>query len=99
MKWEDVWRPRKFGGLGIGHFKEINSAILGKWLWRFSCEEGNVWQSIIWHKYGVEPNGWDCLGCVSPSISLLWKRVIFLFPLFLPRIRFIIGDGNFFFLE
>lgn len=33
MKWEDVCRPKEFGCLGIGHLKEGNSALLGKWLW------------------------------------------------------------------
>lgn len=88
VKWADVCRPKDWGGSGIGHFQEKNYALLGKWLWRFSCEKDRLWQSIIRNKYGSDPNGWDCSSRISPPMPLLWKHVISLISLFLPYVRF-----------
>lgn len=82
------------GGLGLGHIRERNWALLGKWLWRFSLERDSVWQSIILNKYGRAPNGWECSSQVSPSMSLLWRDIIRLIPLFFPFIHFIVGNGK-----
>lgn len=30
------------GGLGLGRLRERNVALLGKWLWKFSVEEGSL---------------------------------------------------------
>lgn len=60
MNWEVVCHPKENGGLGIGHLKEKNLALLRKWLWRFFNENDGLWQSIIHNKYGIDQNGWDC---------------------------------------
>lgn len=94
VKWEDVCRPKEFGGLGIGYLKERNSALLGKWLWRFFNEESNLWQSIICHKYGMDSNGWDSSRNISLSMSLLCRQIIRLYPLFIPHVWLIVGNGD-----
>jgi len=93
VKWEDVCRLKEYGGLGIGHLRERNLALLGKWLWCFFNENNSLWQSIIRKKYGMDPNGWDSSRCVSPSMSLLWRQIILLYPLFISHVRLIVGDG------
>lgn len=57
-------------------------------------EQGSVWQSVILSKYGRAPNGWECSSQVSPFMSLLWRGIIRLIPLFLPFIRFVVGNGK-----
>lgn len=57
VKWEDVYRLKVFGGLGIRHLNKKNIALLRKWLWRFSNGESSLWHSIIHKKYGFDPNG------------------------------------------
>lgn len=42
VNWEVVSRRKQFRGLGIGHLKERNVALLSKWLWRFSNERGSL---------------------------------------------------------
>lgn len=60
MKWEVVLKDKEQGGLGLGRLKERNLALLGKWLWRFSMDQGSLWHSIILSRYGQDGNGWDC---------------------------------------
>lgn len=57
VNWKDVCRPKLLGGLGIGHIKEINLVLIGKWHWRFSTELDNLWHSTILGKYGINSNG------------------------------------------
>ncbi|XP_057734865.1 uncharacterized protein LOC130950385 [Arachis stenosperma] len=39
VRWEVVQAPKKLGGLGVGDAMIRNTALLFKWLWRFSKEE------------------------------------------------------------
>lgn len=94
VKWDNVCRPKEFGGLGIGHLNERNVAILGKWLWRFFNEVDSLWQSLIYNKYGMGPNGWDCSHRPSHSMSLIWRQVIKIYPLFLSHIRLVVDNGK-----
>ena len=38
VNWAKVCRPLQVGGLGIRHLGSFNSALLGKWLWRYGME-------------------------------------------------------------
>nr|GEU33781.1 DNA helicase [Tanacetum cinerariifolium] len=35
------------GGLGLGHLKDKNTSLLGKWKWRFLNEDNALWESIV----------------------------------------------------
>ncbi|RVW35813.1 putative ribonuclease H protein [Vitis vinifera] len=59
IRWEVVSRPREMGGLGFGKTSMRNSALLGKWLWRFPRERSGLWHKVIASIYGTHPNGWD----------------------------------------
>lgn len=87
-------RPKEFRERGIDHLRERNLELLGKWLWRFFDENGSLWQSIIRNKYGVDSNGWDFSHNMSPNMSLLWSQITKLYPLFLPHIQLVVGNGK-----
>ena len=38
VKWSQVCKPKKGGGLGIRALKKLNSTLLGKWLWKIGDE-------------------------------------------------------------
>lgn len=38
VRWFEVCKPKELGGLGMGCLKERNTALLGKWFWRFLVE-------------------------------------------------------------
>jgi len=40
------------GGLGIRRLGNFNSALLGKWLWRYGMETDALWRKVIEAKYG-----------------------------------------------
>ncbi|CAN1778684.1 Putative ribonuclease H protein At1g65750 [Linum perenne] len=42
IAWEVVKAPRSKGGLGFQDLKSLNTALLGKWAWRFAVER-NAW--------------------------------------------------------
>jgi hypothetical protein len=40
VKWKDVCRPKKDGGLGIRDLQVMNISLLAKWRWKL-LEEGD----------------------------------------------------------
>lgn len=40
VRWPMVCLPKDQGGLGILDLGDMNSALLGKWLWRLENEDG-----------------------------------------------------------
>ena len=47
VRWEVVQRPKKSRGLGAGDLLLKNAALLFKWWWRYSCEEGSLWRKVV----------------------------------------------------
>ncbi|RVW41858.1 putative ribonuclease H protein [Vitis vinifera] len=75
IRWEVVSRPREMGGLGFGKTSMRNSALLGKWLWRFPRERSGLWHKVIASIYGTHPNGWDANMVVRWSHRCPWKAI------------------------
>ncbi|GAU29820.1 hypothetical protein TSUD_223660 [Trifolium subterraneum] len=57
VKWEDLCKPKKEGGLGIRNLRLVNLSLLTKWRWRLLSGEGEVWKDIIVAKYGERVMG------------------------------------------
>ena len=58
VNWEVVFADKEKGGLGLRKLVLLNKALLGKWIWRFSCDKENLWKQVILAKYGQEGLGW-----------------------------------------
>jgi hypothetical protein len=54
VKWADICKTKKEGGLGIKDLCLMNLSLLAKWRWRLLSEEDAVWINVIKAKYGVE---------------------------------------------
>ena len=52
VKLAKVCRLVQIRGLGIRRLRSINSALLGKWLWRYGIETDALWRKVIEAKYG-----------------------------------------------
>ncbi|GMQ04517.1 hypothetical protein CsSME_00049909 [Camellia sinensis var. sinensis] len=94
VRWESVSLSRAKGGLVIGNIVARNSALLGKWLWRFPLESELLWCSVIKSKYGIQSNGRDSKvvnrgNCCSP-----WKSISRLYPLVSNCLSFKVGNGE-----
>ena len=58
VRWNIVKHPLYLGGLGIRDLRLFNEALLGKWLWRFMNEKGNLWRKVVTIKYGDDGFSW-----------------------------------------
>lgn len=94
VAWEQVIRPKKVGGLGVGNLITRNRALMCKWHWRFQEEPDSLWVHIIKSIYGVAANGWDSEHNFNPSYRAPWKFVLDCRADFMKGVQFRIGDGR-----
>lgn len=66
---------KKKGRLGIKNLSVINTALLGKWGWRFAISENSIWKEIISLKYKMEDPGWFTKIPTGSHGVGLWKAI------------------------
>ncbi|KAE8705254.1 hypothetical protein F3Y22_tig00110429pilonHSYRG00378 [Hibiscus syriacus] len=54
VSWEDVYKPKKFGGLGLRTMAKHNSVLLQKTEWRFLTQPGSLWVKALKACYGIQ---------------------------------------------
>ncbi|GKV36996.1 hypothetical protein SLEP1_g45072 [Rubroshorea leprosula] len=52
VKWEQVCKGKKQGGLGVKDLRKFNIALLGKWWGRIVMADKGLWKKVIAEKYG-----------------------------------------------
>ncbi|MCH82219.1 LINE-1 reverse transcriptase like, partial [Trifolium medium] len=73
VKWKDLCKPKKEGGLGIRNLRFVNLSLLAKWRWRLLLEEEEVWKHVIMAKYGDGALGNVTLGdTVFGNVCSAW---------------------------
>ncbi|TMX01072.1 hypothetical protein EJD97_025261, partial [Solanum chilense] len=92
VKWEEVIKNKKEGGLGIRNMKKKIKSLILKWLWKFMTGENMLWREVIRAKYEME-NRWMTKMVTTPYGCGIWRSVRNLWPLFRSRIRFQVGNG------
>ena len=92
VKWEEVIKNKKEGGLGIRNMKKKNKSLMLKCLWKFITGENMLWREMIRAKYEME-NRWMTKMVTTPYGCGIWRSVRNLWPLFRSRIRFQVGHG------
>ncbi|WMV41678.1 hypothetical protein MTR67_035063 [Solanum verrucosum] len=92
VKWEEVIKNKKEGGLGIRNMKKQNKSLMLKWLWKFMTGENMLWREVIRAKYEME-NRWMTKMVTTPYGCGSWRSIRNLWPLFLSRIRYQVGQG------
>jgi hypothetical protein len=77
VKWEDICRPKKEGGLGIRDLRLVNLSLLAKWRWKLLSNDDEVWKNVIVAKYGGHVVGNVALDNTlgGMSCSSWWKDV------------------------
>ncbi|RVW78846.1 Transposon TX1 uncharacterized 149 kDa protein [Vitis vinifera] len=75
VSWDVVCKSKMKGGLGLGRISLRNSALLGKWLWRYPREGSALWHQVILSIYGSHSNGWDANTVVRWSHRCPWKAI------------------------
>jgi hypothetical protein len=73
VKWEDVCKPKKEGGLGVRDLRLVNASLLAKWRWKLLCNNNDMWKDVVIAKYGREVMGKPYQGLdVYPRHSSRW---------------------------
>lgn len=93
VSWKQVCLPTCDGGLGIWTIKEVNDALLSKWLWRLGTEGDFLWKMILIHKYSVRNLKWE-INHLPHRASGMWKATTVCVDKLKEEIRFKVGSGN-----
>ncbi|XP_026434772.1 uncharacterized protein LOC113332450 [Papaver somniferum] len=92
--WKLSSKEKEKGGLGIRRAKQVNSALLKKWWWRFGVEKEAFWRKIIVEKFGETFTGWESLQPKRSKGGSLWFNIYKDLEDFNKNIRFKIGAGK-----
>ncbi|XP_022041315.1 uncharacterized protein LOC110943892 [Helianthus annuus] len=74
VAWETVCTTKKDGGLGVSRLKDVNAALIAKWVWRFKVEKDALWRNVVEQIHEGRGN-WDMLP-VKRGISGCWKTIV-----------------------
>lgn len=70
LAWEQVCLSKEWGGLGIIRIREMNNALLTKWIWRLGNE---LWRKIIIGKYGIDKMGRYTVKTLQTHGCTIWE--------------------------
>lgn len=89
--WEEVCKPKKLGGLGITKIRDMNKALLSKWLWRFGIERDSLWRQVVAEKYGIY-NDYETKTTSLPYGCGCWKAILKSLEVYKRKIKVEIGS-------
>ena len=73
--WENIQKPKIYGGLGVGDIIIKNAALLFKWWWRFSDQSDALWKWIIWSNHYIWKETVDMVPAVE-RLGGIWSQII-----------------------
>jgi hypothetical protein len=78
VKWENVCKPKKAGGLGVLNLRTQNVALLLKNLFKFMNKQDIPWVNLIWQAHysnGTIPQSSNACGSFwwKDCLSLCWE--------------------------
>ncbi|XP_077252938.1 uncharacterized protein LOC143892304 [Tasmannia lanceolata] len=94
VSWENICKPVQGGGLSIRRIKQVNQALMGKWLWRFGEEKERLWAKVISGKYGVAPGNWVSLNSLCKPGVTIWRDILCLNSNFDRGVRYRVYSGD-----
>lgn len=95
IKWENICRPKKIGGLGIKNLMWQNEALGAKLAWRMFQNKESKWARILYNKY-LNPNDPISLFRTKnpPQGSITWNFISKCRHLISKYATWDIGDGK-----
>ena len=76
VKWDVVCTNKNKGELSLRKIVMLNRVLLGKWIWRYTCEKDNIWKQVITTKYGQEDRGWRSKKANGAVGVRVWKEIL-----------------------
>lgn len=73
IAWEDLTKPKLFGGIGINSLSEMNVALLTKWVWRLKSQPDSLWARCIKSIHRL--SGIDGMPIARRSIPGVWLSI------------------------
>lgn len=93
VKWQELIKDKKGGGLGVKNLKPHNKSLSFKWLWRYNDGGEKIWKQVIDIIYGRE-GFWAPRAVSIPSKTGVWKQISRLWPEFQKFISLKVGNGS-----
>jgi hypothetical protein len=91
VKWTEINKPKKKGGLGIKDLRKLNLSLLCRWWWKLENEEG-LWQTIVRKKY-VKSSCVAQLKKRQPN-SPVWNDLLKVREIYLKGRAMALGNGE-----
>lgn len=60
VRWADLCRPKAPGGLGIINTRNMNLALITKWIWKISQNDSSLWARLLKAKYFPDGSFFVC---------------------------------------
>jgi hypothetical protein len=78
IKWDHICLPKEKAGLGVKNLQLFNSALLGKWKWRFLNDEAAIWTELFRYRYGHFPSllMGDQEMIINLNSSIWWRDIL-----------------------
>lgn len=90
--WDQICKPKRFGGLGIRKAKEVNPALLSKLAWKIASGDSALWCIVIRAKYDVTVE--DRFPRGKANCSMVWRGMVAATDLAHKGAQMIIGSGT-----
>ncbi|KAK4264615.1 hypothetical protein QN277_025768 [Acacia crassicarpa] len=71
--WDQITRPKEYGGLGLRRLCSVNKACNAKLAWKLVSGAKGLWAEILFHRYMVRDG--ESLLNYRPGDSKLWKFI------------------------
>lgn len=75
VDWNTVCKHKSEGGLGIIDLEIQNRALLTKWIWQYSKEQGSLWRAVIQERNGGRPLELTPHVRKCRMTSKMWKNI------------------------
>ncbi|KAF5952992.1 hypothetical protein HYC85_010936 [Camellia sinensis] len=73
VKWREVTKGKKQGGLGIRDLGVVNECLLLKWWWRYGSEDTALWKDVICSSLSIEKEDTLQQMCAKIGASGRWQ--------------------------
>ena len=91
VKWADLCAPKELGDIGILASRDMNKALMLKWVWRILTGDGGLWLQLARAKY---LRGGPLMACERKEGSQFWRSLKAVKQDIRLGATFSVGDGR-----